>query len=134
MNGDPYSCEPGCRTQPRVRLCLVAPPDCEDDLSSVALGETCLLDLDAALSGSSWMSQALPTCAAAVSHSVEALYINHLRVGAGMLTLEPGAFDITGLEPSNPFALALGLSSLCHHAGTQGYWNCACTSEHSSNI
>ena len=100
----------------------------------MALGETCLMDLDAALSGSSWMSQALPTCAAAASHSVEALYINPFCVGAGKLTLEPGALDITGLEPSNPFALALGLSSLCHHAGTHGYWNCACTSENSSNI
>ena len=30
-----------------------------------------------------------------------------------MLTLEPGALDITGLEPRNPFALALGLNSLC---------------------
>ena len=63
------------------------------------------------------MSQALPTCAASVSHSVEALYINPFCVGAGKLTLEPGALDITGLEPSNPFALALGLSSLCMDTG-----------------
>ena len=114
------SCEPRCHTQPRVRLRLAAPPDCEDDLSSVALGETSLLDLDAALSGSSWMSQAFPTCVASVSHSVEALYINPFCVGAGKLTLEPGALDITGLEPSNPFALALGLAlgwilELCMH-------------------
>ena len=66
------------------------------------------MDLDAALSGSSWMSQACPTCAASVSHSVEALYINPLCVGAGMLTLEPGALDITGLEPRNPFAWLWG--------------------------
>ena len=33
----------------------------------------------------------------------------------------PGALDITGLEPRNPFALALGLSPLGLHAGTHGY-------------
>ena len=43
-------------------------------------------------------------------------------------------WGITGLEPRHPFALALGLSSLCHHAGTHGYWNCACTPENSRNI
>ena len=42
-----------------------------------------------------------------------------------MLTLEPGALDITGLEPRNPFASALGLRSLVLHAGTREYWAAA---------
>ena len=40
-----------------------------------------------------------------------------------MLTLEPGALDITGLEPRNSFALALRLSSLYLHACIHGCWS-----------
>ena len=40
-----------------------------------------------------------------------------------MLTSEPGALDITGLEPRNPFALALRLSSLYLHACIHGCWS-----------
>ena len=89
-------------------------------------GETFRLHLDAALSGSSWMplSRALPTRAAALTRSVELragpFVYKPLCVGAGMLTSEPRALDMTGLEPKNPFALALELSSLGLHAGTMG--------------
>ena len=37
---------------------------------------------------------------------------------AAAITSRPSALDITGLEPRNPFALALGLRSLVLHAGT----------------
>ena len=40
-----------------------------------------------------------------------------------MLTSEPGALDITGPEPRNPFALALSLSSLYLHACIHGCWS-----------
>ena len=43
-------------------------------------------------------------------------------VNAGMLTSTPCALNIIGLEPRNPFALVLGLSSLGLHAWTNGYW------------
>ena len=44
---------------------------------------------------------------------------------AAVITSRPGALDITGLEPRNPFALVLGLSFLALHAGSHGYWAAA---------
>ena len=42
-------------------------------------------------------------------------------VGDGTLASGSGSLDITGLEPTNPFALALGLSSLGVHAWAHVY-------------